>query len=268
MANASTQAKDSKKLKYSTNLIKSCLESRSDFLDDVKACDCAIVGLGNPGEKYKYNRHNIGFIILDELARILNLDFKDLAKFNAQITNIPSKNIFFLKPQTFMNLSGQSIAPFMRFHKIENLLVIHDELDINFGEIRYKIGGSSGGHNGLKSIDSTLARQDYYRLRFGIGRDEKKSVQDVISYVLGDFSQEQESKLPNLINHAIESILHFLLTFDFAKTQNIFTLRLPNKILDSQNPESNLTNFQNQTNKILESKDSKIPESTKGAICD
>lgn len=186
-----------------------------------------IAGLGNPGAKYQHTRHNIGFDILDSLANALGIKFEPFAKFNALIAILPSKEIFLIKPQTFMNLSGAAIAPMMNFYKIPTLLVVHDDLDLSLGCIRFKKDGSSGGHNGLKSIDSTFG-SDYYRLRFGISRSEKIPV---IDYVLQKFTNEESDKLPALIEHCVKSLEFFANTQDFLSTQNKFTQNPKNESL-------------------------------------
>lgn len=186
-----------------------------------------IAGLGNPGVKYQHTRHNIGFDILDALAQALGIKFESFPKFDALVAKLPSKEIFLIKPQTFMNLSGVAIAPMMNFYKITTLLVIHDDLDLPLGCIRFKKGGSSGGHNGLKSIDNTFGN-DYYRLRFGISRSEKIPV---IDYVLQKFTTEESNKLPPLIEHCIKSLEFFVNTQDFLSTQNKFTQNLKNENL-------------------------------------
>lgn len=186
-----------------------------------------IAGLGNPGVKYQHTRHNIGFDILDALAQALGIKFESFPKFDALVAKLPSKEIFLIKPQTFMNLSGVAIAPMMNFYKITTLLVIHDDLDLPLGCIRFKKGGSSGGHNGLKSIDNTFGN-DYYRLRFGISRSEKIPV---IDYVLQKFTTEESNKLPPLIEHCIKSLEFFVNTQDFLSTQNKFTQNPKNENL-------------------------------------
>ena len=214
-----------------------------------------IAGLGNPSEKYAANRHNVGFMIVDKIAQILELEWENASKFQAQITTLKGKNIHFIKPQSFMNLSGQPIKNALRFYKINHLFVLHDELDIDFGLVRFKIGGSSGGHNGLKSIDSEVGN-DYVRLRFGIGHtlDKKSSTQDsnqnlaqhkslknhqVISYVLGDFDDKQQQNLNELILHCALSVIFFIITGDFSAMQNLFTLN-PAKIKPNKTQKATL----------------------------
>ncbi len=178
-------------------------------LSDIKA----IIGLGNPGATYRNTRHNIGFQVLDKLADRYNAVFKD--KENFQIAEIyietitenlnNLQKILLIKPQTFMNNSGQV----MRYLKNQNIktsqiLVIHDELELNFGKIAFKFSGSSKGHNGLKSIMAN-AGPDFWRLRFGISRPEDRS--QVSDYVLQNFNKDQAGELDNLIDQAINLIL-------------------------------------------------------------
>ena len=166
-----------------------------------------IAGLGNPGVKYEKTRHNVGFMVLDFLSKALGFDFAFDKKFNAELGVLKAYNqtLYFLKPQTFMNLSGESIAPFARYFQLSSVLVIHDELDIPFGDIRFKFAGSSGGHNGLKSIDNTMGNE-YVRLRFGIGRS---ATQSVVDYVLSDFSLQEMESFHALMPHLQEAILSF-----------------------------------------------------------
>ncbi|PAF53003.1 aminoacyl-tRNA hydrolase [Helicobacter sp. 13S00482-2] len=186
-----------------------------------------IAGLGNPGSKYQHTRHNIGFDILDSLSHCLGIGFEPSAKFNALIAKLPSKELLLIKPQTFMNLSGSSIASIMNFYKIATLLVVHDDLDLAFGSIRFKKGGSSGGHNGLKSIDN-LFGNDYYRLRFGISKSEKIPVVD---YVLSKFSSNEFEEIPSLLNHCVKSLEFFIDNKNFLLLQNNFTKNIKNETL-------------------------------------
>ena len=146
-----------------------------------------VVGLGNPGEKYKLNRHNIGFLAVDYLIDKFKAS-KISSKFKGDL--FKSENFLFLKPTTFMNLSGESVKLVKDFYKIENenIIVIHDDIDLKLGALRFKRGGSSGGHNGLKSIDSLIGN-DYYRIRIGVGRPSEKK--EVVNYVLSDFSEKE-----------------------------------------------------------------------------
>ncbi len=163
-----------------------------------------IVGLGNPGATYTGNRHNIGFMVIDAL--ILRHNAQKLSSSSFQGELFKFKNHFLLKPLTFMNLSGNSIVAVKKFYKIDEVLVIHDDLDLPFGALRFKMGGGHGGHNGLKSTDEKISRE-YKRVRLGIGKPEHKG--EVSSYVLGDFNKKEKEHLGELISttcQAIESL--------------------------------------------------------------
>ncbi len=151
-----------------------------------------IVGLGNPGTKHEKDRHNAGFWLLDEIARLHQGNWQDDPKFFGQISKVKlgSEDTYLLKPSTFMNRSGQAVAALCRFHKInpDSMLVIHDELDLKPGVARLKWAGGLGGHNGLKDISAHMNTNDYWRLRLGIGHprdsEEGKRNLDVADYVL------------------------------------------------------------------------------------
>lgn len=150
-----------------------------------------LVGLGNPGDKYARNRHNIGFMAVDALASSHNFPaFKK--KFQGVMSEgrIGTHKVILLKPQTFMNLSGQSVGEAAKFYKIPpaQIIVFHDELDLQAGKLRVKTGGGHAGHNGLKSTDSHLGSKDYIRVRMGIGHPGDKD--RVTGYVLGDFAKD------------------------------------------------------------------------------
>lgn len=154
-----------------------------------------IVGLGNPGNQYEFTRHNAGFIVIDQIAQHFGFPvFKQKGKALISSCDISGVRAVLLKPQTFMNLSGDAVLPVVSFFKISenDIAVIHDDLDLSFGDYRYKFGGGSGGHNGLKSIDSKISNK-YWRIRVGIGRPENKS--DVVDYVLGKFSKDDISRI-------------------------------------------------------------------------
>ena len=163
-----------------------------------------IVGLGNPAKEYALNRHNVGFMVVDELIHSLNPSTIHKSSFKGELYR--QQEIFLLKPLTYMNRSGESVAAVRNFYKIpiENIIVIHDDLDLGLGALRFKRGGSSGGHNGLRSIDSCIG-QDYLRVRFGIGRPSSK--EDVIKYVLGDFSKEEYACIAPVIKKAADATL-------------------------------------------------------------
>ena len=170
-----------------------------------------LVGLGNPEAKYKLNRHNVGFMTIDSIVANYKLaPYK--TKFQSQIITkkINDTPIIFSKPQTFMNLSGKSIGNILNFYKLkcENVIVIHDDLDLNLGTVKTKIGGSSGGHNGLKSLDSIIGK-NYRRLRIGIGHPGDKTL--VNNYVLGDFSKS-ENVIINILIKNISSNFDKIIT--------------------------------------------------------
>lgn len=162
-----------------------------------------IVGLGNVGAKYALTRHNVGFLFVDALAQTFDFDgFK--SKFKGEFSKgfIENNSEVLLKPHTFMNLSGQSVQPAMQFFKIkpEELLVVHDDIDLKFSDVRLKQGGGDAGHNGLKDITRAIGK-DYWRLRIGVGRPEFGEVSD---YVLQKFSKEQLDALVPLIEKLVD----------------------------------------------------------------
>ena len=160
-----------------------------------------IVGLGNPGPKYETNRHNIGFLVVDRIADQLNApSFREKFKGLSSKASKGSNDIVLLKPQTFMNLSGESVRKAMDFYKvpIEQVIVIHDELDLAEGDIRLKVGGGAAGHNGLKSIVQH-ATNAFVRVRYGIGRPVHGSP---ANFVLSDFSSEEQISLSDHIERA------------------------------------------------------------------
>ncbi len=158
-----------------------------------------IVGLGNPGQQYKNNRHNIGFMLIDRLIDELKAINITKSTFKGELYKTP--NFLLLKPTTYMNLSGESVLSVKKFYKIDKIVIFHDDLDIDLGSVRIKNGGGSGGHNGLKSIDQHIGN-DYDRVRLGIGRPKFKG--EVTSHVLSDFSQEQQPCLKQILDKAVE----------------------------------------------------------------
>jgi len=158
-----------------------------------------IVGLGNPGPTYQNNRHNIGFMVVDKLLQNLPVTNQTNKKFLGELYK--SGDLLLLKPATYMNLSGKSVQAVANFYKIkpEDILVIHDEIDLPFGAVRVKKSGGHGGHNGLKSIDSLITKE-YNRLRLGVGKPERKEM--VPNYVLSDFNKNESGVLENFIDYA------------------------------------------------------------------
>lgn len=169
-----------------------------------------IVGLGNIGPEYRDTRHNIGFMVADELARAGGVGFTNLRLAYYTELNYKGRQLHVIKPTTYMNLSGKAVNFWMRELKIplENVLVIVDDLAIPFGALRLKPKGGSAGHNGLKSIEALVGGQNYARLRFGIGDDFPKGRQ--VDYVLSSFDDHEQAELPALIDRAIEIIQSFV----------------------------------------------------------
>lgn len=176
-----------------------------------------IVGLGNPGRGYVNNRHNVGFVCLNHFAKKHGIRF-DKKQGRARIGRgeIAGSKVIVAKPQTYMNLSGESVGLLVKRFDINlnNLLVIHDDLDLPLGKIRIRQGGGSGGHKGIDSIIACLESQDFPRLRVGIGRPDtpvnKTSEADIIAYVLSDFTPEEKQTIAQVIPRVSEAILCLL----------------------------------------------------------
>jgi PTH1 family peptidyl-tRNA hydrolase len=170
-----------------------------------------IAGLGNPGRQYRSNRHNVGFMVLDKLAERLGVSFSRVES-QALVTkaDFEGNRLILVKPQTFMNLSGQAVVSLARFYKIPeyNLMVVFDDVDLPFGMLRLRPGGGSGGQKGMASIIERLGTQDFPRLRIGIDRPPGRM--DAADYVLQDFSRSQAEFLPPLFDRAVEAILLFV----------------------------------------------------------
>lgn len=180
-----------------------------------------IAGLGNIGAEYELTRHNIGFLVLDQLADQHKVTFSadrlaDKGEFKSK-----GRAIHLIKPTTYMNLSGKAVAYWLQELKIpkENLLVVLDDIALPFGTLRMRTRGSSAGHNGLKSIEQSIGGQDYPRLRFGIGSEFGKGQQ--VDYVLGNFSQAEFQELPPIIKQANEMILSFT-SIGAERTMSLF----------------------------------------------
>ncbi len=179
-----------------------------------------IVGLGNPDLLYKNNRHNIGFMVIDALLDDLpSVEKITKVNFKGELFKAPS--MLLLKPLTYMNLSGESVRAVDDYFKPDQIIVVHDDLDLPFGTLRFKIGGGHGGHNGLRSIDAHIGTE-YIRVRIGIGKPEHKS--DVAKYVLSDFSSAQREFLPEMINHVKKSI-KALLSEDLKEVSLQYSLK-------------------------------------------
>lgn len=168
-----------------------------------------LVGLGNPGQQYADNRHNVGFMAVDEIVRRSSFDSYQ-KKFKGQMASgsVDGEKTLVLKPETFMNLSGESVQAAMAFYKIQpdDIIVFHDDMDLPLGKIKVKKGGGAGGHNGLKSIDSHIG-QNYWRVRIGIGKPDMK--EQVVSWVLSGFPADQKKELERLFEK-IATNIHLL----------------------------------------------------------
>jgi PTH1 family peptidyl-tRNA hydrolase len=174
-----------------------------------------VAGLGNPGKEYAGNRHNVGFLVADLLARRIGAKFGRSKRAHAEVAEghlaDPRKisggpRLVLLKPLTYMNLSGAPVVSLAQFFKVpvENVIAVHDELDVPFGEVRVKRGGGEGGHNGLRSMSKSLASKEYARVRFGIGRPPGR--QDPADYVLSDFASAERKELDFLVDRAADVV--------------------------------------------------------------
>lgn len=181
-----------------------------------------VVGLGNPGTKYERNRHNVGFMVVDRLAERLGAPAMR-EKFQGVFSRLTSPDVALLKPLTYMNLSGTSVQAAMKFFKVSlpDVLVIHDELDLAYGECRLKLGGGTAGHNGLKSMLQHCGGDGFARLRVGIGRPRGE---DVVGHVLGDFSTLERATLPDVLDHATFGV-ETVLSKGIAQAMNAFNTR-------------------------------------------
>ncbi|WP_206490119.1 aminoacyl-tRNA hydrolase [Rhodococcus sp. KRD162] len=180
-----------------------------------------IIGLGNPGPQYEKTRHNVGFMVADALAGRVGSTFSSHKKSNSDIVQarLGARSVVVAKPRTFMNLSGQPVAALARFFSIEpaNIVVVHDELDIDFGSLRLKLGGGEGGHNGLRSISQHLSTKDYLRVRVGVGRPPGRM--DPASFVLKPFSAAERKDLGVVVEEAADAA-ELLLSAGLEAAQN------------------------------------------------
>ena len=211
-----------------------------------------VAGLGNPDKGYARNRHNVGFMAADTIVCRHNfLEYKN--KFEAKITQgkISDSDVLIIKPLTFMNLSGKAVSKTSNFYKIalNNIIIIHDDLDLELGKVKVKTGGGNGGHNGLKSIDACLGNNNYIRIRIGIGRPAYSNM--VTSYVLGDFEPNELE----IINQKLE-----LIAEHFALLLNNDAAGFMNKIAAAKDKSSKpKENKKKEDNKKIE-KTTKEPE--------
>lgn len=178
-----------------------------------------IAGLGNPGSKYEGTRHNMGFMVADLLAERWSISFSDhkgLSKLGKGVMNLDGKlaKFFLAKPLTFMNDSGAAISSISSYYQIEtdHIVIVHDDMDLDFGRIKVKAGGSAGGHNGIRSIDRSLGTPQYARVRMGVGHAQRgaHAHDNTVNWVLGGFAGAQKSELPNFLADgadAVESVI-------------------------------------------------------------
>jgi peptidyl-tRNA hydrolase, PTH1 family len=184
-------------------------------------CLQLVVGLGNPGPRYETTRHNLGFLVADILADRIGAGFKVHKKSGAEVTTgrLGGRSVVLAKPRTFMNESGRHVGPLAKFYSVDpaDVVVIHDELDIDFGRIRLKFGGGEGGHNGLKSIASALGTRDFQRVRIGVGRPPGRK--DPAAYVLENFSAAERAELGVILEQAADAT-ELLLQYGVEAAQN------------------------------------------------
>lgn len=166
-----------------------------------------ICGLGNPGPEHAGDRHNAGYLVLDSLGARLGIPL-ETSKFDGRLGQgrLGAERLLLLKPETYMNLSGQSVAAAARFYKLlpEDVLVVHDELDLPYGRLQLKSGGGTAGHNGLRSIVDSLGEDGFARLRMGVGKPEGK--ERTVGHVLSGFSKEERAALPELLQRATDAV--------------------------------------------------------------
>lgn len=192
-----------------------------------------IAGLGNPGKKYEGTRHNMGFMVLDELAQRWNVslsDHKGLALAGRGMINLNGQMLktFFAKPLTYMNDSGAAVSSLCEYYDIapEHVIIIHDDMDLDFGRIKVKNGGSAGGHNGIKSIDKSLGTNKYNRVRMGTGHAQRgaHAHENTIDWVLGGFPPAQRKQLPTVLADGADAV-EMLATKGLAAAQEHFNAR-------------------------------------------
>ncbi|MET8870855.1 aminoacyl-tRNA hydrolase [Nocardia sp. NPDC004604] len=180
-----------------------------------------VVGLGNPGPEYERTRHNIGFLVADVLAQRVGGRFAVHKKSGADLlqARLDGRQVLIAKPRSFMNLSGRPVAALAKFFSVPptEVIVVHDELDLPFGQVRLKRGGGEGGHNGLRSVSSALTTKDYLRTRIGIGRPPGR--QDPADYVLKPFSSMERKEVPVIVEQAADAV-ELLLRVGLEPAQN------------------------------------------------
>jgi len=170
----------------------------------MRAAPRLVVGLGNPGAEYSETRHNAGFWFCERLASSLGIGWSSESRFHGRVAHYRPAGLWLLMPQTYMNRSGQSVGDFVRFHRVppDEILIVHDELDIPPGQLRLKFGGGLGGHNGLKDSSAHLGTQDYWRLRIGIGHPGDRD--EVVNYVLKPPRREEREAIDTALDRALD----------------------------------------------------------------
>ncbi len=189
--------------------------------ESASTLDLLVVGLGNPGRRHERDRHNVGFMVVDELARRYGGTFK--GKFSGHLAEVrmAERRLALLKPDTYMNDSGRSVQPATAFYKtpLERLLVVHDEVDLELGRIQARLGGGLAGHNGLRSIAGRLGSPDFLRLRVGVGRPGRGDPRDISDFVLASFAAEEDAAA--IVGHATDAA-EALVTVGLDETQRRF----------------------------------------------
>ncbi|WP_156297875.1 aminoacyl-tRNA hydrolase [Mycobacterium paragordonae] len=180
-----------------------------------------VVGLGNPGENYARTRHNVGFMVADVLAARLGAKFKAHKRSGAEICTgrLAGRSVVLAKPRCYMNESGRQVGPLAKFYSVQpsDIVVLHDELDLDFGRIRLKLGGGEGGHNGLRSVAAALGTKDFHRVRIGIGRPPGRK--DPAAFVLEPFNATERAEVPTICEQAADAA-ELLIEFGLEPAQN------------------------------------------------
>lgn len=199
-----------------------------------------IVGLGNPGRQYEDTRHNVGFMVLDRLAAAAGAVFQSVPKWQCHLAKLPDCGTLLLKPQAFMNLSGRSVLQVTAYYKClpENMLVIHDDAALPLGILRFREKGSSGGHNGIKSLLEHLGTDAFARLKIGIGSSQPGNM---VGHVLGKFSPDERPVLENTLATALEAV-QVARSQGIATAANRFHIRIPSPPQHTDEPQIPGTN--------------------------
>lgn len=197
------------------------------------------VGLGNPGKKYEGTRHNIGYMVIRALAKKLGWHLKEEARYPGWVAKgkVQENRLHLLMPTCYMNNSGQALKKYLDFYRLgpANIAVVVDDLALSFGEVRLRVMGSSGGHNGLTSVEKSLGTRHYIRLRMGIGMPIRRSVNEITlaDYVLADFTQEEQQGLKIFIEKG-EQVLERLLSEEISKVMSSVNTKASKKVLGEQ----------------------------------